>query len=220
MKPLPTGARIAPVIEQLQLAADSEFYDFLVASCYIINIRESKLLDEFQINQLKENICDGLYEIIINENSSMQRSLKGYNAKDLTSLESFDLKAFIKEMNFEKPVVVDFWNTWCWPCLDARKQIDRMESDNPQLFEKVEILYISDESSPINSWEKVSKQFGKTHIRLSKSAIEKVMNGYGFTAIPTYLFFDKNGKLSYSVTGFPGEAKFIEELGKITLPTP
>lgn len=213
-------ARIAPVIEQLQLAADSEFYDFLVASCYIINIRESKLLDEFQINQLKENICDGLYEIIINENSSMQRSLKGYNAKDLTSLESFDLKAFIKEMNFEKPVVVDFWNTWCWPCLDARKQIDRMESDNPQLFEKVEILYISDESSPINSWEKVSKQFGKTHIRLSKSAIEKVMNGYGFTAIPTYLFFDKNGKLSYSVTGFPGEAKFIEELGKITLPTP
>nr|MDE6303630.1 TlpA family protein disulfide reductase [Paramuribaculum sp.] len=81
-------------------------------------------------------------------------------------------------------------------------------------------LYISDESSPKDRWEKISKQFGKTHIRLSKSAIEEVKNGYGFTAIPTYLFFDKDGKLSYSVTGFPGEAKFIEELKKITLPNP
>ncbi|MDE6303209.1 MAG: TlpA family protein disulfide reductase, partial [Paramuribaculum sp.] len=213
-------ARIAPVVEQLQLAADSEFYDFLVASCYIRNIRESKLLDDFQINQLKGNINEGLFEIIMNENSSMQQSLEAYNAKDLTSLDSFNLESYIKELNLNKPIVVDFWDTWCAPCLDARKQIDRMESDNPQLFEKVDILYISDESSPKDSWEKVSKQFGKTHIRLSKAAIEEVRNVYGFTAIPTYLFFDKDGKLSYSVTGFPGEAKFNEELKKITLPTP
>ncbi len=212
--------RVTPVIEQLELEADSEFYDFLVATCYVRNIRESKLLNDFQINQLKENVCEGLYEIVMNENSLMQQSLKGYNAKDLTSLESFDLEAYIKELNLGKPVVVDFWNTWCYPCLSARKQIDKLEDENPELFEKVEILYLSDESSPLDNWEKVSKQFGKTHLRLSKSAMEKIMTGYGFTAIPTYLFFDKDGKLRYSTTGFPGEAKFIEELKKITSTNP
>lgn len=61
--------RVTPVIEQLKLAAGSEFYDFLVATCYVRNIRESKLLNDFQINQLKENVCEGLYEIVMNENS-------------------------------------------------------------------------------------------------------------------------------------------------------
>lgn len=96
--------------------------------------------------------------------------------------ENFESEVF----SSEKPVIVDFWATWCGPC----KMIA------PEL-------------------EKLAEEYGDT-VKVGKVNVDENENlaiKYGIEFIPTLILF-KNGKEEKRITGFFNKNELVEKLLK------
>lgn len=95
---------------------------------------------------------------------------------------------FNKEvLNSEKPVLVDFWATWCGPC-------------------KMIAPIISEISEEFNNKVKV----GKVNVDEEKELAIK----YGISSIPTLIIF-KDGKIAKTLIGFRPKEEIKEVLNNI-----
>lgn len=112
-----------------------------------------------------------------------------------------------------KPVFVDFWATWCGPCLGAMKTIKPIK---PELAEKgVIIIYVTNPSSPKAKWLNMLPDLGGIHYYLNQAQWKALSDRYDIKGIPTYQIYDKNGKNVKQFTGYPGNDKVKEELAKV-----
>ena len=54
-------------------------------------------------------------------------------AQDLITFQNFDeLNAYIQK-NSEKPLVVNFWATWCAPCVKELPYFQKLHQENPNI---------------------------------------------------------------------------------------
>ena len=56
------------------------------------------------------------------------------------------------------------------------------------------------------------KTISGVHVRLSEEQAASLAKLYNFSGIPTYFIINKEGKITYQKTGFPGVEKLKEEL--------
>jgi len=101
--------------------------------------------------------------------------------KEIISKEEFDEEVF----NTDKLVVVDFWASWCVPCKQMLKVIDKIESE----FEDVNFLEVKVDDNKI-----LARNF-------------KIMS------VPAILVF-KNGEMVEYTTGFKSESMLVELIKK------
>ena len=107
-----------------------------------------------------------------------------------------------------KAVLIDFWNTWCVPCRAAMSAIRPLKE---QLHDVV-YVYISDASSPVDKWGEMIKTISGVHVRLTKEQAAALAEIHKFSGIPTYFVVNKEGKITYQKTGFPGVETLREQL--------
>ncbi|MCC8036278.1 MAG: TlpA family protein disulfide reductase, partial [Rikenellaceae bacterium] len=112
-----------------------------------------------------------------------------------------------------KAVFVDFWATWCGPCLNAMKQIKPLKTEMQE--HGVVTIYISNTSSPENKWLTMLPDIGGIHYYLGESQWRTLCQKYGIEGIPQYMIFDKDGGKTYQRAGFPGVDAMRAELGKV-----
>ncbi|GHT49138.1 hypothetical protein AGMMS49982_01920 [Bacteroidia bacterium] len=112
-----------------------------------------------------------------------------------------------------KVVLVDFWATWCQPCIMAMREIEPIKQDMRD--KNIAFVYIADPSSPIDEFEKRVKKISGEHYFLTEEESKYLFKSIDSNSIPTYLLYDANGVLKNKSIGFSGvEAmrKMIEKL--------
>ena len=91
-----------------------------------------------------------------------------------------------------KVVVVDFWNTWCLPCLIGIEKIEPLKS-NELKSNDIVWLYLADESSPETDYNKRIQKIKGEHFRLSAEQSKVIKRQFGITGIPAYVLVDRDG---------------------------
>ncbi len=196
------------------------FYDVLAANAYAgqFNNEIKPLSDKQKENITKYFKNEEVTKILFRKNEEImkldeerQRTISIINTTPAVRKEAL-MDAIISKYN-EKAVIVDFWATWCMPCLDAMKANRTVR--NEMKDKDIVFVYITDITSPEELWREKIKLIEGEHYYLTLDEFDFIMGNFGFTGIPCYLFYDKKGILKNKTTGYPGAEKMkkmIEEL--------
>ena len=138
----------------------------------------------------------------------------GFRINEAGEVANEDLFASIISKFSGKPILVDFWATWCGPCRMANKEMVPMKES---LKDKdIVYIYITGETSPKGTWENMIPDIHGEHFYLTAEQWEYLGKAFGIDGVPTYLVIDRAGDVKYKSVGFPGVAKMKEELLKVT----
>lgn len=119
-----------------------------------------------------------------------------YNVHNVPETDNDKILHEIMEPHKGKVILVDFWNTWCGPC---RQQIKEFAPEKETYKGKdVVFLYLADDSSPEDQWKNMIPGIGGEHYRLTKEQMDHLRQKFGFSGIPYYIIFSKEGEVAYS----------------------
>lgn len=113
-----------------------------------------------------------------------------------------------------KVVIVDFWATWCGPCLGSfpglKKLVEEYKNDPSVAF-----LFVNTWQEEANK-DQVVKEFLEKNqypFFVLMDRENKVVAQYGVSGIPTKFIIDPNGKIRFTSVGFEGDTeKMVKEV--------
>ncbi len=151
-------------------------------------------------------ILSGLFEIFqTNPAPIVNRAAPDFVLNDLsgTPVRLSSLKG--------RPIVINFWATWCGPCQSEMPLIEKTAEKYPNLT----ILAVNDDEavSDVNSFV---KRFGLSFpILMDPGAAVNIQ--YQVTGLPTSFFVDENGIIRSLQIGVLSEEQLKDHLHKIGL---
>ena len=136
----------------------------------------------------------------------------GFRVSETGEISNEDLFASIVSKHRGKVVLIDFWATWCGPCVAGHKAMRPMKAE---LADKdIAYVYIAGENSPKDRWEEMIPYINGEHYRLTHDQWNYFGKTLNVKGIPDYFILDREGNIVYRDQGFPGVTKMKEELLK------
>ena len=199
-----TDLRYHPSTRQLQ-----------AANKYLQSIAEFNELSADDIAAVRQD-CPGLSEAILQQNDLLLQRIEevkkstGYKVvnidEDLKGADIF--KALIAPYK-GKPLLVDFWATWCGPCKAAMQTILPVKE---ALAGKVNFIYVTGPSSPKKTWEMTIPDIHGDHYYVTESQYSELLKQFESNGIPTYVIVDREGNVKNKYIGYPGNEVMEEQL--------
>lgn len=149
------------------------------------------------------------YITAIKENN---KKTHGFRINEAGEISNEDLFASIVSKHRGKVVLIDFWATWCGPCMAGHKSMRPLKAE---LADKdIAYVYIASENSPKERWEEIIPTINGEHYRLTHDQWDYFGKTLNVKGIPDYFILDREGNIVYRDQGFPGVTKMKEELLK------
>lgn len=107
-----------------------------------------------------------------------------------------------------KVVLIDFWATWCGPCIKAMPHVQTLY----EIYKDKDVVVLG-----INSWERAKDKvepFLKEHkitYRILLDLNNEVIKKYGVKGIPSIFIIDKKGTVRFVYTGMQGKEQIIQQ---------
>ena len=201
--------------EQKDLRMHPSTKQLQTANKYLNSIAEFNELTDADIATIKAE-CPGLSDAILAQNDALLKRIE--EAKNSTAyrvvniddkLEGADIfKALIAPYK-GKPLLVDFWATWCGPCKAAMQTILPVKE---ALAGKVNFIYVTGPSSPKKTWEMTIPDIHGDHYYVTEAQYAALLKQFESNGIPTYVVVDKDGNVKNKYIGYPGNETMEEQL--------
>ena len=116
-----------------------------------------------------------------------------------------------------KVIVLDFWATWCAPCIAAMPAMEQLSKKHPEVV----FLFIATQENGTDATQRVKAYVKKNQFpinvlmdqpMLSNPKIYVVANAYKVKGIPAKMVIDQQGKLRFATDGYTTDAELINEL--------
>jgi thiol-disulfide isomerase/thioredoxin len=192
--------------------------DLLKLHLSIKDPNDQKLMLEAALNNIKTNWCKSIileqYDKSLLKLTSIEKVLNdskpfisnnqlgepiaemSFGAK-LYKVDTMDYKtllANLKSSYQNKALIIDFWATWCSPCLSEMPYSKKLHDEAKDL--PVEFIYLcTSRNSDIEKWKSKIAEFeiGGVHIFVDQDIESKLMNLFSAGGFPSYVFIDKKG---------------------------
>ena len=106
----------------------------------------------------------------------------------------------LSELLKEGPVIVDFWATWCKPCIKAFPDIQKVFDNYKDCGLTVLAVSIDGPRSSSRVASLIKSKGNTFEVLLDPS--QKVAKKLHVTSVPRTVLIDTNGKITYAVTGY------------------
>lgn len=136
----------------------------------------------------------------LNPDSSLGKPVGKYpfgaRLSSVSDMEPEEFLRTLKTMFKGNALVIDFWATWCVPCLNAMPY--SLKLSNQANHMPVKFIYLcTSQGSNIDVWKnKVAdlRQTG-THIFIGQKLMNKLMDLFGKSGFPSYVLINSSGRL-------------------------
>lgn len=177
---LATDVMMAQEYSQVVKSQSAPFSDFVIK--YIQKQLSIPLVAEYL----------GLKNDALKNYIETMRNKPGYSVtNEVPEVEAGLLFDAIMKKYRGKVVFVDFWATWCAPCLAG---IEQMKPLKEEMADKdVVFVYITYPGSPKSTWDNMIPGIKGEHYRVSEEEWRSISNLFNITGIPHYAMVDKDG---------------------------
>jgi thiol-disulfide isomerase/thioredoxin len=215
---LPADTKDKPVKEQFAAFKENAksifgetglIYDYMLAVLYSDRIQESKFYTDADKEEIKAAFVDhpAYTETLLAENDKIKAQIEKNKMliKQVPNVAEDKVFDEILKQYEGKVILVDFWATWCGPCVQAFKTMAPMKESWKD--KNIVFVYLTGETSPLATWNKMIPDIHGEHYRVSNSQWGYWGKSMKIEGIPTYLIYDKKGKQVQRYTGYPGNDK-------------
>jgi TonB family protein len=185
--------------------------ELIRAHLVVKKIKKFTFLTNEQLIALNKEILNPvILASIKSENSKMlakiasNKEKRNYKVLPTPNVNSESMLPKLLEPFKGKVVYLDFWATWCGPCMrniaEMKPLKEEMKSQN------VAFVYVTGESSPLKTWENVIPDIDGTHYRLSAKQWDDVCKKYNVASIPHAMIFNQQGEMvTPKIQGMPND---------------
>ena len=203
---------LPPVFSKALDTNQGIFFDIMKVADVYNDIKDFKSVSEAQIEQLPadyrefiRNKKDELLQLIETNKNKTE-----FTEHDIEKIANEDVFPFILSKFRGKPILVDFWATWCGPCRMANEEMKPVKT---ALANKdIVYIFVAGENSPLETWKNMIPDLSGEHFRLSEKQWSYIRKTFGISGVPSYFFIDREGNIKEKIVGYPGIQPMKEKL--------